>query len=109
MTRIPSTEKTEDFIYRFEIEKGTPLHDIKDQNLLVFEHGVDPANSFHSLDVTVLRDGKRAVDVELASFERFPQPEMTYVKFCFRDRAYPVIDHDYLLTVILRYLPGAPP
>ena len=37
MTKIPSIEKTEDFIYRLEIKRGTPLHDPNVPHLLAFE------------------------------------------------------------------------
>jgi hypothetical protein len=104
MVRIPSIEKTEDFIYRFEIKRGIPLHDPDDPHLLAFEGFVGPAGLFHSMDVTALRDGKRANDIEFRSFEHVREPNMTYVKFKFYDRANQVIEHDYLLTAILRYL-----
>jgi hypothetical protein len=104
MTRIPSTEKTEDFIYRFEIKKGTPLHDPDKPHLLVHENWTSVAGSFHSMDVTILRDGQRANDIEFLSFERVRQPDMTFVKFTYYDSTHRVMDHDYLLTVILRYL-----
>jgi hypothetical protein len=104
MVRIPSIEKTEDFIYRFEIKRGIPLHDPNDPHLLGFEQFVGPAGLFHSIDVVALRDGQRANDIEFRSFEHLRQPEMTYVKFKLYDHASHVTEHDYLLTVILRYL-----
>ncbi len=104
MTKIPSTEETDDFIYRFEIRKGTPLHDPNKPHLLVFEQCVGPAGSFHSMDVTILRDGKRANDIEFRSFEHLREPNMTHIKFRFCDDANRVSSHDYLLTIILRYL-----
>jgi hypothetical protein len=104
MTRIPSTEKTEDFIYRFEIKKGTPLYNSDEPNLLVLEDFVGPAGVFHSLDVTVLKDGQRANDIEFRSFEHVCQPNMTYVKFKFYDMTQNTMEHDFLLTIVLRYL-----
>ena len=56
------------------------------------------------MGVTVLRDGQRVNDIEFRSFEHVPQDNMTYVKFTFHDNTKRVIDHDYLLTVMLRYL-----
>lgn len=104
MTKIPSIEKTEDFIYRLEIKRGTPLHDPSVPNLLAFDQFIGSAGAFHSMDVTILRDGQRANDIEFHSFEHARQCEMTYTKFIFHDNANCVIEHDYLLTVILRYL-----
>jgi hypothetical protein len=104
MTKIPSIEKTEDFIYRFEIKGGTPLHDPENPHLLAFEEFIGPVGSFHSLDVTILKDKQRANDLEFQSFEHVRQPNMTYVKFKFLDYAGRVTEHDYLLKVILRYL-----
>jgi hypothetical protein len=103
LTKIPSIEKTDDFIYRFEIKKSTP-HVSDDPHLLVFEGGVGPGKGFHSMDVTILRDGQRTKNVELRSFEHFPEPNLTYIKFEFYDASHKISDHDYLLTVILRYL-----
>ena len=105
MTKIPSIEKTEDFIYRFAINRGTPLHDPDDPHLLAFEQFIGPpAGAFHSVDVTILRDRQRVNDIEFRSFEHIPHRNITYVKFTFYDHANCVTDHDYLLTVILRYL-----
>ena len=104
MTKIPSIEKTEDFIYRLEIKRGTPLHDPSVPNLLAFDQFIGSAGAFHSMDVTILRDGQRANDIEFHTFEHACQADMTYVRFTFHDHANRVPDHDYLLTVILRYL-----
>ena len=105
MTRIPSIEKTDDFIHRIEIKRGAPLHDPNAPHLLAFEQFVGPpAGVFHSVDVTILRDRQRVNDVEFHSFEHNPDRNMTYVKFAFYDYENRVTDHDYLLTVILRYL-----
>ena len=105
MTKIPSIEKTEDFIYRSEIKKGTPLHDPDVPHLLAFELHTGPGGTLHSMDVTTIRDGQHANDVEFRSFEHVRQhPKITYLKFIFHDNSNRVIEHDYLLTVILRYL-----
>jgi hypothetical protein len=104
MTKIPSIEKTEDFIYRFEVRIGTPLHDSDKPHLLVFEAGTSKAGTFHSLDVTVFRDGQQSTDVELRSFEHRREPNMTFVKFSFHDAMHNVMEHNYLLSLILRYL-----
>jgi hypothetical protein len=104
MTKIPSIEKTDDFIYRFEIRIGTLLHDPADPHLLAVEQYTDPASAFHSIDVSVSRDKRRAVDVEFRGFEHCRGVNMTCVKFKFLDHAHHVSNHDYLLTVILRYL-----
>jgi hypothetical protein len=103
LARIPSTEKTKDFIYRVEVKKGTPLHDPNAPTLLVFEDYVAPAGAFHSLDVTVLRDEQPAPGIDLCSFEHMRERNMSYVKFIFNDATHCVLDHDYLLTMILRY------
>ena len=104
MTKIPSIEKTEDFIYRFAINRGAPLHDPDGPHLLAFEQFIGPGGAFHSMDVITLRDGQRVKDIEFYSFEHIRQCDITYVKFTFYDHANCVTDHDYLLTVILRYL-----
>jgi hypothetical protein len=106
MTKIPSIENTEDYIYRFEIKKGTPLHDPDKPNLLVFEQFTEPAGVFHSLDVTIFRDGKRANDIEFRNFEHLRDPHLTRVIFSFCDNTQRVSEHDYLLTIILRYFPS---
>jgi hypothetical protein len=103
MTKIPSIEKTEDFIYRFEIKRGAPLHDPDKPNFLVSEQFIGPSGVFHSMDITVLRDGLRANDIEFLSFEHLRDSNLTYLTFEFRDAQH-VMDHDYLLSVILRYL-----
>jgi hypothetical protein len=104
MTKIPSTEKTEDFIYRFEIKKGAPLHDPGNPHFLVFEQFIGPTGIFHSMDVSVFRNMRRANDIEFRSFEHRGDTNLTFVKCTFHDNAHHVTDHDYLLTVILRYL-----
>jgi hypothetical protein len=104
MATIPTIERTEDFIYRLEVKKGTPLRDHGEPNVLVFEQGVELATGFHSMDVMVLRDMARASDIEFRSFEHFRDRHMTFVRFIFHDHLHDVMAHDYLLTVILRYL-----
>jgi len=104
MTKIPSIEMTEDFIYRIEIERGTPLHDPSDPHLLAFEQFIDPAGPFHSIDVTTLRDKQRATDIQFRSFAHMRESNMAHVKLIFFDSAYRVSEHTYLLTVVLRYL-----
>jgi hypothetical protein len=105
MTKIPSTEKTDDFIYRSEIKKGTTLHDAEAPHLLAFEIYTEHRGPFHSMDVTTLRDGLRVDDIEFQSFEHVRQhPNITYLRFRFCDNSNHVSEHDYLLIVILRYL-----
>ena len=104
MTKIPSIEKTEDFIYRLEIKRGTPLHEPDMPHLVTFDQFIGPVDTFHSMDVTTLRDGQRVTDIEFRSFEHVRQGNMTYINFIFHDNANCVIEHDYLLTVILWYL-----
>jgi hypothetical protein len=103
MTKIPSIEKTDDFIYRFVIKRDSPLHDPDDPHLLMIDEFVGPGGSLHSIDMTVLRDGQRANDIEFRSFEHVRDPSMTWLKFKFRDYTNQVSEHEYLLTVILRY------
>jgi hypothetical protein len=104
MGKIPSTEKTNDFIYRVEIKKSDHRHGHDDPNLLDFELAIEPAGAFHSMDVTILRDGQRATDVEFRSFELWRDPNMSYFKMTFHENTHRITDHDYLLTIILRYL-----
>lgn len=103
MTKIPSTENTEDFIYRFEIKKGERLHESEAPHSLVLEQYVGPSSVFHSMEITLLRDGQRADDVEFKSFEHLRQTNMTYIKINFYDGGHQVNEHDYMLTAIFRY------
>jgi len=107
LTKITSTEKTEDLIYRLEVKKGAILHDPDEPHLLIFEKFIEPEGIFHSMDVTMFRDGQRANDIDFRNFEHVHQPNMTYVKFTFYDERRQVTEHDYLLTIILRYLISA--
>ena len=78
MTKIPSNQLTNDFIFRLERQTGYALHDPEKPNLLVIDGLFDPSTvsdepiallgAFHSLDVTVIRDGKQASDVDLIAF-----------------------------------------
>ena len=104
MTKIPSIEKTEDSIFRLEIKKGSPPTNSDAPHLLAFEQFIEPVGIFHSMDVTIFRDGQRANDVEFYSFQHVRQPTMTYIHFAFHDYHSCVAEHDYLLTVVLRYL-----
>ncbi len=69
MTKIPSIEQTNDFIYRIEVAKGARLADANCPNLLMFEGYSESVGPLHSLDVTVLRDGLRATDIEFRGCE----------------------------------------
>jgi hypothetical protein len=114
VTKIPSNQSTNDFIFRKEWQKGYPLRDPDNPHLLVIDGLFNPSNasdepieslgSFHSLDVTVFRDGKQANDVDLLTFHH-RRHEMN---FCFSlefsDAQNIVSEHKYLVTVILRYL-----
>lgn len=102
MAKIPSTEKTNDFIYRMEVKSGTSLR-ADDPHLLIIEEFVGPAGSLHSMDITILRDGQRVDEVEFRSFEHSRQPNITYIKLVFYDHAHNVVRHNYLLTIVLRY------
>jgi len=104
MTKIPSIEITEDFIYRLEVQKGTESLDPNDPHLLVFDQFVDASGVLHSLDFTVRRDRQRALDVEFRGFKHLRQPNMTYVKLTFHDDGHRASEHHYLLTIVLRYL-----
>lgn len=104
MTRIPSTEKTEDFVYRLEIKKGAGLSDPDAPHVLAFEEFIGAVGPLHSMDVTTLRDGQRANDVEFHSFEHIRQADIAHVKFTFFDKTARVTEHHYMLKVILRYL-----
>jgi hypothetical protein len=57
-----------------------------------------------SIDVTVFRNELRANDVEFRGFEHLLDSNLTLVEFTFDDSTHHVMDHDYLLTVISRYL-----
>jgi hypothetical protein len=114
VTKIPSNQSTNDFIFREEWQKGYPLRDPDKPHLFVIGRLFNPSNasdepveslgSFHSLDVTVFRDGKQARDVDLNTFHH-RRDEMTFwfsLEFC--DPQNIVSEHNYLVTVILRYL-----
>jgi hypothetical protein len=108
MTSIPSTERTNDFIYRVELKKGAPSNDRKARNLLVFEAYVEPLGALHSMDITILRDGQRATDIDFRSFEHVRGNCMSYVKLAFCEKSHRIGEHGYLLTIILRYLMDQP-
>jgi hypothetical protein len=112
--KIPSTQSTNDFIFRNEIEKGYPLRDPDNPHLLGVDDFFDASNcsdepieslgSFHSIDVTVFRDGKCANDVELSIFRHQHREMDCWYSLEFSDAGNTVSEHDYLVTVILRYL-----
>ena len=104
MTKIPSIEKTADFIFRSEIKKGTVQHEPDAPHLLFFFLFVTPVGPFHSVDVVTFRDGRRTNDIEFYSFEHMRSGNTAYATFKFYDYANVITEHDYLLTVILRYL-----
>jgi hypothetical protein len=107
MAKIPSTEQTDDFIYRVEIKNEAPLYNRNEPNLLVFETYVEPSSgTLHSIDVSILRDGQRAANIDLCSFEHMRGVGMSGVKATFCETAHCVAGHNYLLTMILRYLVG---
>lgn len=102
--KIPSIEKTEDFVYSLEINKGAPLNDPVAPHLLVFEQFIGSVGPLHSMDVVALRDGQRANDMEFHSFEHVRHAGIAHVKFRFYDNTNRVTEHNYILKVILRYL-----
>src|SRR4051794_23315252 len=105
MTKIPSVEKTDDYIYRAKLNKGPRIEDPNDPHLLLFQIFAQATGPFHSMDITILRDGHRANDIEFRSFEHFISTDgSAYAVFKLYDRAEPVTEHDYILTAILRYL-----
>jgi hypothetical protein len=105
MTKIPSVEKTDDYIYRAKLNKGPRIEDPNDPHLLLFQLFPQATGPFHSMDITILRDGHRANDVEFRSFEHFiSSDKFAYAVFKLYDRAGSVAEHDYILTAILRYL-----
>src|SRR3954468_16907885 len=104
MTKIPSIEQTDDYIYRAKLNKGTPVVE-DDPHLLLFQIFPQATGPFHSMDITILRDGHRANDIEFRSFEHFISTDrFAYAVFKLYDKAGPVAEHDYILTAILRYL-----
>ena len=106
MTKIPSTEKTDDSIFRFQIKKYSTPDNPSDPHALGFDHFFERFGTFHSMDVTVMRDGHDARDVEFLSFEHNVDRkfDLTHVRFRFRDEKNRVVEHDYIFTVIVRYL-----
>jgi hypothetical protein len=106
MTKIPSIEKTDDYIYRATRSKGAPIEDPDDPHLLLFQIFPQATGPFHSMDITMLRDGHRANDIDFRSFDHFVRSDHTfaYAMFKLYDRSGPVSEHDYILTAILRYL-----
>ncbi|MCX7313713.1 MAG: hypothetical protein NTV56_18810 [Alphaproteobacteria bacterium] len=112
--RIPSTQSSQDFIFRVEVDKGDPARDPDNPHLLVIDGTFNPSTcsdepigslgAFHSLDATVFRDGKQANDVDLLTFHH-RRNEMTFsFSLEFSDPHNIVCEHTYLVTVILRYL-----
>jgi hypothetical protein len=114
VTKIPSTQSTNDFIIRTEVDKGYPLREPDNPHLLVIDGLFDPSTAsdgpiaslgpFHSLDVTVMRDGKQANDVNLETFRHRCHEMTCWFSLEFSDVQHMVSDHKYLVTVILRYL-----
>jgi hypothetical protein len=105
MAKIPSTEQTHDFIYRIKMKHEVPSNNHKSRNSLVFEHYTEPVvGTLHSMDVTIVRDGQRATDIEFRSFEHLRELNMIYLKFVFHDKKHQITEHNYLLTIVLRYL-----
>src|SRR4051812_44945685 len=106
MTKIPSIEKTDDYIYRATRSKGAPIEDPNDPQLLLFQLFSQATGPFHSMDITMLRDGQCANDIEFRGFEHFVRSgdRLAYAVFKLYDRSTPVAEHDYMLTAILRYL-----
>ena len=105
MTKIPSVEKTDDYIYREKFNKGAPIVEPSDPHRLLFQIFSQATGPFHSMDITVLRDGHRMHDVEFRSFEHVVFTDGTaFAVFKLYDHSGPVAEHDYLLTAILRYL-----
>jgi hypothetical protein len=119
VTKIPSNQSTNDFIFREEWQKGYPLRDPDDPHLLVIDGLFNPSTcsdepvaslgSFHSLDVTVFRDGKQANDVNLRTFHHRRHEMDCYYSLEFSDAGNTVSEHEYLVTVILRYLVATAP
>ena len=114
MTKIPSIQSTNDFIFRKEWQKGNPASDPDNPHLLVIDGLFNPSNaldepieslgSFHSLDVTVFRDGKQTNDVDLLTFHHRRNETSCWFSLEFVDPQNIVAEHDYLVTIILRYL-----
>ena len=112
--RIPSNQATQDFVFREEWQKCYPLGDPDDPHLLVIGRLFDPSNAsdepiaslgaFHSLDVTVFRDGKQSNDVNLNTFHHRRHEMSFWFSLEFSDAQNIVAEHTYLVTVILRYL-----
>jgi hypothetical protein len=114
MTNIPSNQSTNDFIFRKEVEKGYPFHEAGKPHLLVIDGLFNPSTAsdapikssgpFHSLDVTVFRDGNLTNNVDLHAFHHRRNVELNWFSLEFFDAQNIVSEHRYLLTVILRYL-----
>jgi hypothetical protein len=114
MAMIPSNQSTNDFIFRIEVGKGSLLRDPDNPHLLGIDGFFDPSNSsdepieslgsFHSLDVTVFKDRKRTNDVELSIFRHQHREMECWYSLEFSDAGNTVSEHEYLVTVILRYL-----
>lgn len=116
MARIPSIQPTtNDFIFRQAVEKGSSLPDPDNPHLLVIDGFFNPSNAsdepleslgaFHSLDVIVFRDGEQVDDVEVIIFHHHRCKMKCYYSLEFSDAGNTVFDHEYLVTVVLRYLP----
>ena len=104
MVQIPSIENTDDYIFRAQIDKGTLPRTGENPNILTFVFFVEPTGPLHSVDFVILRDGQRANDIEFRIFKHLVAAKIADVRFKFFDHAHPAMEHDYLLTVILRYL-----
>lgn len=111
MPKIPSLERTEDFIIRKVIERGSVQPADTEPNCLVEWIFMDPQKSMdlppveldalHSFDITVHRDGQRVGDVHLRSFQ---SAEDNVIALELVDDNHVVAEHEYVVTMILRYL-----
>lgn len=112
MSQIPSTQRTSDFINRYHHPKSCPLREHDKPYLFAIYGWVTPAtssdepvlaNAFHSLDVVTFRDGVQVKDIDLRSFRHIQRQEHTEFELELCDIGNVVTEHDYIVTVVLRY------
>jgi len=69
-----------DFHFNKEIKKGTDLNDPNSPHLLKFEDMIPHVGEFQSMEMGILRDGKRKHTIGLYSFHLEPKGKSTLLR-----------------------------
>jgi hypothetical protein len=114
MPHIPSLERTEDLIFRELITRGTQQLACNNPHDFIVDLFFEPLNHFdepkptlgavHSFAITVRRDGIPANDIQLQHVRHRRGEQFSVLIIQMRDDQCVVAEHEYLVTIILRYL-----